>query len=105
MQKKWGRIGCTAAWALALLCSGGLVRAVHPPDRVKVAVTGLPPDTYYASLVSQGGGMVQNLDWYLPSEIGVPFTGHPAFCGWSYQDATKPPRIDWDAYVQWREAE
>ncbi len=106
MQGKRGRVGCIAACVLVLLCCGELVRTVHPPDRVSVAATGLPRDTYYASLVCQSGGVVQNLDWYFPSEIGVPYTGHPASCIWSYAAGDRdPPRIDWAAYVRWRDAE
>ncbi len=89
--------------SLLILCLLWPFFALCPPDRVKIAVTNLPPDTHFASIVAESEGVLRNMDWSVPSPFVISFPNrmHPADCTWSLQDSRHPPRIDWDAYVSW----
>lgn len=75
---------------------------INPPSRIKVSASHLPTDTLFVSLVSKSRGTIKNMDFYLRSELIIPFTMEPSDCGWA-----KPEHDDlwrttgWKAYVQW----
>jgi hypothetical protein len=72
------------------------------PNRVRIAVTNIPTGTRYASLVAEADGELKNMFWLVPSPfLAVPSAMHPAKCVWSDQSSEGPPRVDWDAFVQW----
>jgi hypothetical protein len=92
--------------ATAILIVGAVILCIYlvinPPSRIKVSTFHLPIDTKFVSVVSKSGGTVKNMNFYLRSELIMPFTAEPSDCGW-----TKPEHDDlwrtvgWRAYVQW----
>jgi hypothetical protein len=79
-------------------------RSFNPPCRVRVHLATIPVGTDFACLVADDGGAMRTMDWSPSSELSIPFTMHPADCGWSYQNPDRP-KVDWHAYVRWQPGE
>src|SRR5947209_495418 len=73
----------------------------NPPQRVQVRLINLPPEVYFACLVSRTDQGMEVMDWSPESEIMMPFAMHPARCVWSFRD-TDSAGDDTTAYVNWR---
>lgn len=86
---------------IVLLAIFGVYRSFNPPWRVRIHITNIPTGTYFVSMVSDSDGKLRNMEWSPNSELSIPFTMHPANCIWSFQQDTKHPKVDWDAFVRW----
>jgi len=73
-----------------------------PSDRVKVSATNIPSGAYFVSFVAMRDGKVANMDWSLRGLFWDTSTMHPVKCVWSYQVFPDHPKVDWNAWVQWR---
>jgi hypothetical protein len=96
--------GLLVSLVVALSAFPGVVlyRLSPFPDRVRVAVTGLPAGADFACLVADVDGVPQLMYWFPSNEIGPPSTMHPADCVWSRPDGRTTIGTDWHAYVRWR---